>query len=272
MNITVIIPIHEYDETIGGFFNTAIETIAKQDYIEERPEVIVVYAASLESNEDFMNQSKEAYENLTISYLKNEGETDFQSQINLAVDSVKTKYFTFLEFDDEYSTSFFHQAIRHTERLPKVDLFLPIMVEVNTDSKGIKLTNETVWSRQFIGENGTVGYLNLTALNQYTDFKIGGGIFNTESFIAVGKLKPNIKLTSTYELLLRMLNNGDVIFTIPKIGYKHLADRKGALFTTYGDELDPNYIGVAERKFWFDTAKKECNFFKDREIDLTPIQ
>ena len=38
---------------------------------------------------------------IEISYLKNEGNTDFQSQINLGAKSVKTRFFSILEYDDE---------------------------------------------------------------------------------------------------------------------------------------------------------------------------
>jgi hypothetical protein len=272
MEITVIIPIHEFNEDIKKYYDIALDSIRKQEKIEdERPNILVVYAAGLEENELFNSEITKTDDVLSITYLKNEGKTDFQSQINFGADNIDTKYFTFIEFDDEFSTTFFYQAEKHLSKLKNVDLLLPIIIEVTTNQNGIKLTNETVWSKQFVGENGTVGYLNSNALAQYTDFKINGGVFNTESFINVGKLKSNIKLSFTYELLLRMTNNGDRIFTMPKIGYKHLIEREDALFTGYADEKNPNYIPLPERKFWFETAKKEANFFKDREIDLTPL-
>ena len=111
-----------------------------------------------------------------------------------------------------------------------------------------------------------MGYLNSNALNQYTDFKISGAVFKKSSFEAAGGFKRNIKLTFTYEFLLRMLNNGNNIYTMPKIGVKHLTTREGSLFDHYGKTLSNS-----EKRFWFETAKKESNFFNDRNIDTSSL-
>jgi hypothetical protein len=64
--------------------------------------------------------------------------------------------------------------------------------------------------------------------------------------------------------LLRALNNACKVFTIPKIGYKHLATREGSMFNDFQKNMPMN-----ERKFWFDTATKEANFVNDRPIDMS---
>jgi hypothetical protein len=153
-----------------------------------------------------------------------------------------------------------------SDKFKGIDVFLPIVVETNEKDQAMKLTNETVWSKQFVGENGTMGYLNAASLNQYTDFKICGGLFRTEEFNEAGGLKSNIKLTFQYEFLLRFINNASKIYTVPKIGYKHLTMREGSLFDTIGKTMD-----MQERSFWFNTAKKEANFFNDRPIDMSGL-
>jgi len=266
MDISVILPIHEWDDKVKELFNKAIETVAKQDGIDESPEVLVVYAAALESNEDFKKNLEQEYDTLKVTFLKNEGETDFQSQINFGAENVKTRYFSILEYDDEYSTTYFkimNQYINEPE-FKGVDIFMPMVVETNDQDQALKLTNETVWSKQVVGENGTMGYLNAQGLNQYTDFKICGALIKTDEFKGAGGLKRNIKLTFQYEFLLRYLNNASKIYTVPKIGYKHLTIREGSLFHTYQTTMS-----MPERKFWFETAKKEANFFNDRPIDLS---
>jgi hypothetical protein len=142
-----------------------------------------------------------------------------------------------------------------------------MMIEVNEKNEGIKITNETVWAQNFVGENGEMGYLNLNGLKQYTDFKLSGAIIKTSEFKNLGKYKVNIKLTFMYEFLLRALNNACKIFTIPKIGYKHLATREDSLFNTYQKTMP-----VSERKFWFETATKEANILNDRPIDMSRLQ
>lgn len=266
MNLTTIIPVHEYDEKIDNYFKEALKSVAKQEEVTEKRNLLVVYSSSLEKNELFSKILKENNSEVNLTFLKNDGETDFQSQINLAVKKVDTDWFSILEFDDELSTTYYKNVLNHIDKLENVDLILPILIEVNSENLALKLTNETVWSKQFVGENGEMGYLNSNALNQYTDFKISGAVFKKSSFEAVGGLKRNIKLTFTYEFLLRMLNNGNSIYTMPKIGVKHLTTREGSLFDYYGKTLSNS-----EKRFWFETAKKESNFFNDRKIDTSSL-
>ena len=74
-------------------------------------------------------------------------------------------------------------------------------------------------------------------------------------------LKTKIELSFVYEFLLRVLNSGYKIFFIQKIGCKHVKDRDGSLFKNYMINMS-----VVDRKFWFETAKKEYFFNNDRDI------
>lgn len=264
MSISIIIPVHEYNETVEPLLLTAIESVAKQSGHNELPEVVIVAPPSVVNATVPVISAEDR--GVSISFVTNEGETDYQSQVNLAVKSLSTEYFSVLEFDDDFSAAFIKNAEKHIKYYPKVDIFLTMMIEVNNENQSIKQTNETVWAQQFVGENGEMGYLNVNSLKQYTDFKLSGAVINTEEFLNIGGYKPNIKLTFMYEFLLRALNNASVVFTIPKIGYKHLATREGSLFDDYLKNMSIN-----ERKFWFETATKESNFINDRPIDITGI-
>ena len=266
MNITVIIPIHEYNDKLSVLLDRAIESVLKQEKIEVLPQILVVYASVIETGITGFQQNllKKYQDALDILFIKNEGKTDYQSQVNLAVESVTTDYFSVLEFDDEFGTTYFSIVERYIKTYPEIDVFLTMMIEANEKNEGINLTNETVWAQQFVGENGEMGYLNLNALKQYTDFKLSGGVIKKSEFLNIGKYKVNIKLTFMYEFLLRALNNACKVFTIPKIGYKHLATREGSMFNDFQKNMPMN-----ERKFWFDTATKEANFVNDRPIDMS---
>ena len=264
MNITTIIPIHKFDEKIGEYLVKAMLSIKKQEGIEEKPKVILVYPPEIDNEVKLIMQD---FKDTNILFHKNEGKTDYQSQVNSAVSVVETEYFSVLEFDDEYGNTFFKNAVKYATAFPDVDIFMTMMIEVNSKNEGIKLTNETVWAQQFIGENGEIGYLNLNALKQYTDFKLSGAVIKKSEFENLGMYKSNIKLTFMYEFLLRALNNGCKVFTIPKLGYKHLAEREDSLFFNLQKEMP-----MKERKFWFDIAGKESNFSKDREIDMTLLE
>ena len=261
MNITTIIPIHKFDEKIGELLGKALESIKKQEGVDELPKVVIVYTPEIEAE---LKATIKDVKDLNILHVINKGGADYQTQVNLAVKSLETDYFSVLEFDDEYSNAFFKNAMKYINSYPEVDVFLTMMIEVNEKGQGIKLTNETVWAQQFVGENGELGYLNLNALKQYTDFKLSGAIIKKSEFENLGGYKTNIKLTFMYEFLLRALHNTCKIFSIPKIAYKHLAVREGSLF----DEYQKN-MSMEERKFWFDTAGKESNFTTDREIDTS---
>lgn len=258
MSISIIIPIHEYNEVIKGYLDKAIESIVKQEGVE-LPKVCVV------APKEILNQIL-VLEYPNVSFIENEGDTSYQSQVNLAVKSVTTDYFSVLEFDDEYSSSYFKNVDKYIKSYPEVDIFLTMMIEVNEKNEGIKLTNETVWAQQFVGENGEMGYLNVNSLKQYTDFKLSGAVIKKSEFLNIGGYKVNVKLTFMYELLLRALNNACKILSIPKIGYKHLATRENSLFDVYLKTMP-----VHERKFWFETATKESNFINDRPIDLSRL-
>jgi hypothetical protein len=269
MNITVIIPVHEYNDQISNRLDKAIESVRKQEKIAELPQIIVVYAAAIEEGMLGYQQSLliKYPEGINILFIKNEGKTDYQSQVNFAVESITTDYFSVVEFDDEYAITFFKNAEIYTKAYPEIDILLSMMIEVNEKNEGIKITNETVWAQQFVGENGEMGYLNAKALQQYTDFKLSGAVIKKSEFKNLGGYKSNIKLTFMYEFLLRALNNACKVFSIPKIGYKHLATREGSLFDTYLKTMPIN-----ERKFWFETANKEANIMNDRLIDMSRLQ
>lgn len=268
MNTSVIIPIHEFNDDISSYLNKAIESIEKQQEVETLPEVILVYPSAIDKEVlEYYNKLEEKYKDtLKFKIIINTGNSDYQSQVNLGVQHVTTEYFSVLEFDDEYSSAYFKNVELYTKAYTDIDVFMPMIIEVNSNNEGMKYTNDVVWSQQFVGENGEMGYLNINVLKQYTDFKLSGAIIKKSEFENLGKYKSNIKLTFMYEFLLRALNNGCKIYNIPKVGYKHVATREGSMFDQYMKTMPMN-----ERKFWFDVATKEANFMNDREIDTSSL-
>ena len=265
--VTIIIPIHEFNDEIAKHFAYSLNSINRQEKFDGKIETIVVAPTKIITEiADTVNK----YEKLNVLLLYNNNETDFQSQINFAVEKVKTKYFAVLEFDDELSNKFFKNADAYIKSMPDVDIFLAMMVEVTNEGETNtvnKYTNENVWSHQFVGDTGEVGYLNSASLKEYSDFKLSGAVIKKSEFINIGGYKKNIKMTFGYELLLRALNNSCKIYTIPRIIYKHLINREGSLFDFYSKNLP-----MSERKFWFDVANKEFHYIKDREIDLSTLK
>lgn len=266
MKLTTIIPVHEMNDELKDLFIKALESAIGQEKYNVKENLTIVVVTPPSAVDTITEIIAEFTDEANFEVMTNTGDTDFQSQINFAAEKVTDEYFTILEFDDEISQTYYFNVEKHIKYLPNVDVFLPIIVESNSEQKAMKLTNETSWSRSFVGENGEIGYLNAQSLNQYTDFKICGSVLKTQEFINSGMLKTNIELTFQYEFLLRMITNGSNVYTIPKIGCKHLATREGSLFDRYSKTLS-----LKERQFWFNIAKKEANFPSDREIDTSEL-
>jgi hypothetical protein len=264
MDITVILPIHEINEEVEKYVGNAVTSIRDQIKIDEKPKLLVVCPESIISQVKDLVIPKSG--DVDVNVIANDGNSKFQAQVNHAVKQVDTNYFSILELDDEYSNTYFYHANLHTQRFNDVDLFLSMIVETTDNDKILQFTNVSIWSRDFVGQNGTMGYLNMNALNEYTDFKTSGAIFKKSTYEEYGGFKTNIDLTFNYEFLLRLLHQGAKIYTIPRLGYKHVATRKGSMFMNYSVTMS-----VPERKFWFDVAKREAPFLTDREIDKTSM-
>lgn len=222
-NLTVIIPVHEL---IEDYLNKALKSINTQKDVEDKVNVFIVHPKDVELGLGLFLKKKR-FKNLKIKTLINGGRSDFQSQINYAVDNIDTEYFSILEFDDEYSNIYIRNVSRYIQHHPEIDSFLPLIVEVDKDGNLVKLTNEFVWSKSFVDEN-EFGYLSNEMLKDFSYFFISGGVFKKESFVESGGLKTNFDVSAVYEFLLRFTYNNYKIFVIPKIGYLHLNDREGS--------------------------------------------
>lgn len=196
------------------------------------------------------------------STVKNEGETDFCSQINLALELVKTKYFSILEFDDEYTPIWFKNVEDYVKKCPvEASVYLPL-VEIydfnSQDKSPIGYANEAVWASAFSDE---IGCIDATCLEDYSEFNLTGAVFNTKDFKEIGGLKPSIKFAFWYEFLLRAAHNEKRLFVIPKVGYHHFMNRSGSLMDVCQKELSNE-----EAEKWMEIAKKEYFFTKERDI------
>lgn len=254
-NISVVLPVHELNEETKQLFSNAIESVKTQIV---RPDELVIVVpkdsdvATFVKGFDFGDYSK------SITIAENDGETDFASQVNYGVNVAKSEWFSILEFDDEYATIWFKNVVKYREAHPNVDIFLPIIVDVDGTNKFIGLTNEAVWANSFSDE---LGVLDNNALLAYQNFNTDGMVMRKSVYEENGGFKPSIKLTFLYEFLLRMTFKDVRVMVLPKFGYKHVNQRAGALFTTYKETLDP-----IEARWWLSTAKKEYYFPKDRKI------
>lgn len=262
--IGTLIPIHKFDDKIETLLGNALESVSKQKDKNTIPTIYIVCKNDLVEN--ITNSINSFNDKLKIEFIENVGNTNFQSQINLGAETINEDYFSILEFDDEINSTYYYNMLKYIDSMNDVSIFLPTIIEMNNKREATNFSNQQVWSKQFIGENGTIGYLNFDLLKEYSDFKLCGGVFNRDKFIKIGGLKTNIEITFQYEFLLRMLNNNGKIFTIPKIGYSHMNLREGSLFDYYLKNTT-----MKDRKFWFDAANKEYYFNNQRDIVLDTL-
>jgi glycosyltransferase involved in cell wall biosynthesis len=261
VDVSVILPIESARHlSFDEYFDRSVKSVLMQTRPEN--ELVIVH-----SNEDLLLSKLESYDysGLTVNLVKNEGDFDFCSQVNLGVKNAKSKWVSILEFDDEYSSIWFKNVDEHIKSYPEVESFLPLVVD--TDDKGVFVgfTNEATFA---VSINTEMGYLTNDTLLNYQNFQSSGMVIKKSTFENNGGFKPSIKLTFVYEYLLRLTYNSVKIMTIPRIGYKHMNLRQGSIFWNYknGEEI----LTDDEVSFWIESAKKEHFFVTDRNIKYEP--
>tara|TARA_R110000803_G_C11989141_1_gene321709 strand:- start:6018 stop:6806 length:789 start_codon:yes stop_codon:yes gene_type:complete len=260
-DITVIIPIHTNENGELKLLQTSINSVNEQKITPES--LLIVCTKELE-----MDIKKLDYGGLLNNVVVNNTNfTDFSSQINLGVENTGTEFFCVLELDDELSNIWIKNVKDYMDQNEDVDVFLPLVTNVDEDNKFIGWSNEPVWALNFSEE---IGILDLDSLLRYPNFSIDGMVMRVELFREIGGFKKNIELTFVYEFLLRAVFMDSRIMSIPKIGYKHTNMREGSLFYNYKNHPD-HLISGDDAPFWMETAKKEYFFTEDREVEITKM-
>lgn len=254
-NISIILPVHELNEVTKPMFANAIKSVTEQTL---RPDELVIVAPKGSETLNYIKSFDFGDYKKSVVIAENDGETDFASQVNFGVTNTTTEWFSILEFDDEYANIWFKNVVEYKKAHTNVDLFMPIIIDVDSIGNFIGFTNEAVWANSFSDE---LGILDNSALLTYQNFNIDGMVIRKSTYEEFGGFKPSIKLTFIYEFLLRMTFKDVKVMVIPRFGYKHVNQREGSLFSSYKETLDP-----IEARWWLSTAKKEYYFPNDRKI------
>jgi len=253
-NITIVLPIHKWDEEYKMMFENAVKSV--EEFYNDVKLTIV-------GPKDVLSNIQIVSDKLETKLVTNDGSSDFCSQINLGVNNCNTEWFSILEVDDEYKSCWLKSMNTYSKENPTVDVFLPIVRDINVEGKFLSFTNESTWAYGFTEKQGI---LDNEALLDYQNFQISGGLYKTSVIKEQGGLKENIKLTFGYEFLLRLTHNNVSVMTVPKIGYQHVNFRENSLFWSYKND-ESMIMSENEVKFWLDTAKKEFFFKNKREIN-----
>jgi hypothetical protein len=256
-NITILLPIHEITDDYKVMFENAVSSV---DNFHENVKLFIISPPTMKDTLiELLSDTKVDYKIIE----NNTGDTTFVKQINLGIDNVDTEWFSILEVDDSYHNSWLKTVSDYVKFNEDVDIFLPLVKDINVEGEFLNFTNESVWAYGFSDEQG---FLDNDVLMEYQNYQTSGGLYRTKTVIENGKFKDNFKLTFSYEFLLRLTHKNVKIMVIPKIGYIHVNFREGSLFWNYknseNDKLSENEV-----KFWVDTAKKEHFFVNKRDIE-----
>jgi hypothetical protein len=256
-NITVILPVHKLDEDYKEMLNKAIEST--EDFHND-VKISIVCPENVKKELGNLSSDK-----LEINIIVNKGETDFCSQVNLGIEKCDTEWFTILEVDDEFKSVWLKSINEYVKIYPDVDVFLPIVKDINSEGKFVSFTNESAWAYGF---TEIQGFIDNEVLLEFQNYQISGGLYRTDKIKDNGSLKSNIKLTFGYEFLLRLTHNGVKVLTVPRVGYQHVNLRDDSLFWSYKNN-EESKLSEKEVKFWLDTAKKEFFFKNKRDVNYT---
>jgi hypothetical protein len=257
LDVSVILPIKTRKEKDFEFyFDKAIASLKTQKFGFN--ELIIVNA-----NEEGLNDYLSNYDfgDLDVVIERWDNEPSFAKQINHAVAMSKSKWISILEFDDEYSVIWFDNVNKFISNFKDVDVFLPIVIDVDNKDLFAGFTNEATFAANFTQE---MGVLTTETLLEYQNFQTSGAVMKKSIFEDFGGFKSNFKLTFVYEFLLRMTYNSVKFMTIPKIGYKHMNLREDSIFWNYKN--GQNQLTENEANFWIQTAKREYFFKNERDI------
>jgi hypothetical protein len=257
-NITVILPVHRLDGIYKEMLDNSIKSV---EQFHNDVNLSIVCPPSLKT--ELVNLS----EVLEIEVISNNGKTDFCSQVNLGIEKCKTEWFSILEIDDEYKSIWLKSTNEYVKTYTDVDVFLPVVKDINVDGNFVSFTNESTWAYGFTEKQGI---LDNEVLLDFQNYQISGGLYKTQVIKDNGSLKENIKLTFGYEFLLRLTHNNVKIMTVPRVGYQHLNFREDSLFWLYKND-DTNKLSEDEAKFWLETAKKEFFFKNKRDVNYEVV-
>lgn len=257
-NITVILPLHILNDEYSTMLKNSISSI--EDFHND-------IKLSIVCPKELKNELTNLSQKLEITIIENTGETDFCSQVNLGISKCDTEWFSILEVDDEFKKIWLKSVNSYINENPDVDVFLPIVKDINVEGEFISFTNESAWAYGFTEKQG---FIDNEVLLDFQNYQTSGGLFRTKVIVENGLFKENIKLTFSYELLLRLTHNGVKIMTVPRIGYQHVNFREDSLFWRYKNNEETK-LSENEVKFWLDSAKKEFFFKNKRDIKYAEL-
>lgn len=157
--LSVILPLKSsVVKDFDVFFKKCVESITLQEFL---PNELIIVHTKEESLIDYLNNFD--FGSLNVRKVEFEKEPNFSKQVNEGIKNSKTEWNTILEFDDEFSKIWFKNVKKYIEIYNDVDVFMPIVVDVDNKSTFAGFTNEATFAANFSQEMGIL--TNETLLN-----------------------------------------------------------------------------------------------------------
>jgi hypothetical protein len=273
--LDVIIPVHEYHDNVKALLTRCLHSL-KDMAVETKNHInIDVYIVGPESlpSDEILNLITLDNEFNSLNVVINDGDLDFCSQVNLVTtNECKNEYFMIVEYDDAVMPKWLNMVSPYISKREKCPMFLPLVetYDIKNATKPLYYINEIGWSSSFSDKE--LGCLSTETLLDFCNFNITGAIINRNKFNKAGGLKPSIKLSFGYELMLRLSHlyktsqstDGD-LFVVPKVGYFHFVNREDSLTSEYYKNMSKE-----EGSWWIKLATEEYTYKKDRKKVYTP--
>lgn len=251
--LSVILPIHEYNDTVKELFERSVYSYLEAD-LDRESELLIITTSELKNSIE--TDGKKFCRGAQWKVLTTE-QSDFCSMVNYGATQA-SEYFSILEYDDVYWHTWFDNVQKQIDNNNLCMLYLPLCEIVDNDSLNeIGYANEAVWASSFSDE---IGFFDNESIENYLNFNVTGGIFKTSEFLEVGGLKPSMKHAFWYEFLRRAAYKGKKIYVVPKVGYKHVVNRPGSLSMNESES-----VSQEEMAWWIDLANKDYFFLKERD-------
>lgn len=258
-NLTVVVPIKgKLNEPDTNFLKLALTSIeSNKGYQPSKVLIVHTTDTDIETIKTLSTLTNVSF------YLNDSVDTDFCSQINLATkNKIDTEYFSILELDDEYSAIAFDVFNEYSTFYKTASVLVPAIFDIDMQGNFLKFNGVDTLSRGFVQE-GDLGVITHELSKNLTSQILSGAFIKTTDFNDCGGLKKNIKISFMYEFLLRATHQDLNVVVLPKLCYLHRNLREGSYLKTLND----SNITKEEVLFWYESAKKEYYYPKDRVVE-----
>lgn len=229
-NISIIVPLNNYNEEIEKYLKRGFDTIDKNFSV-----IVIGDSDTVSKAKTFITNN---FKELKVKYIKNKN-TNFAEQINKATLECDTEYFVVLEFDDMF-TDIFNDVMQVEIKDDSKSIIIPFNEYVSPDEVFLSFGNEIAWDAAY--SDDMLGHLSIEGLKTYKDFNVTGALIKTEDYIEVGGLKENMDIAMWYEFLLRSIHYGKNVYVTPRVCYRHTILRKESFFEQSKKRLTSNDV------------------------------